>query len=275
MYYRTSRIAFVVALLSAVFAAVLVQAAGAQTAPIDRSRAEKLGSMAAWVRDAGQAGSILDDVAQALGIGTGDEVATLAMIYRDTNGLQYSLHLVKDRPDMMILIRSTPDIADSWKIVATGAIERSVHVDEQDKVSVRKFQPRLFDETLEFFRDRLREANRAAPAPPAEIPLAAATPGAPPADAPMGPANGVAALIQRGTQYNLASNYDRAIADFTEAIRQAPNSAQAYYGRAAVYYNIGDYDRAIQDYDQVLRIDPRNSSAVTFRALTYDMKNQH
>lgn len=275
MYYRTSRIAFVVALLSAVFAAVLVQAAGAQTAPIDRSRAEKLGSMAAWVRDAGQAGSILGDVAQALGIGTGDEVATLAMIYRDTNGLQYSLHLVKERPDMMILIRSTPDIADSWKIVATRAIEHSVHVDEQDKVSVRKFQPRLFDETLEFFRDRLREANRAAPAPTAEIPLAAATPGAPPADAPMGLANGVAALIQRGTQYNLASNYDRAIADFTEAIRQAPNSAQAYYGRAAVYYNIGDYDRAIQDYDQVLRIDPRNSSAVTFRALTYDMKNQH
>jgi tetratricopeptide (TPR) repeat protein len=270
MHYRVSKIVPVVALL----VAVSMQAASAQTAPIDRNRAEKLYPLAAWAKDVGQAGSILGDVAQALGVGTGDEVATLAIIYRDTSGLQYSFHLVKDRPDIMIMIRSTPDIADSWKIVANGAIEHSVHVDEHDKVSVRKFQPRLFDETLDFFRDRLREANRAAPVPaalPGETPAAAVAI----ANAALSPANGVAALIARGTQFNLASNYDRAIADFTEAIRQAPNSAQAYYGRAAVYYNIGDYDRAIQDYDQVLRIDPRNSSAVTFRALTLEMKNQH
>lgn len=270
MRYRISTVAILVALV----AAVLIQAAGAQTAPTDRNRAEKFYPLAVWVKDAGQAGSILGDVAQALGVGTGEEVATLAMIYRDTNGLQYSFHLVKDRPDIMIMIRSTPDIADSWKLVASGAIERTVHVDEHDKVQARKFQPRLFDETLQFFRDRLREANRAAPvqnpaALPAEPPPAAAA-----ANALLPPANGVAALIERGTQYNLNSNYERALADFTEAIRQAPNSAQAYYGRAAVYYNIGDYDRAIQDYDQVLRIDPRNSSAVTFRALTSDMKNQ-
>ncbi len=274
MRHRVSRIAIGIALLAALL--LQIAPACAQTAPIDRSRAEKLYPLAAWTKDSGQAGSILGDVAQALGVGSGEEIATLAMIYRDTNGLQYSFHLVKDRPDIMVMIRSTPDIADSWKILGNGAIERSVHVDEKDKVSVRKFQPRLFDETLDFFRDRLREANRAAPPPPAlpaDTPPAAAEVAS--GNVAFGPANGVAALIARGTQYNLASNYDRAIADFTEAIRQAPNSAQAYYGRAAVYYNTGDYDRAIQDYDQVLRIDPRNSSAATFRALTLDMKNQH
>jgi hypothetical protein len=257
--------------------------ASAQTSQIDRDRTARIYPLVGWMKDAGQAGSISGDVAETLGIGKGEEVATLAMIYRDTTGLQYSFHLVRDHPDIMILIRTTPDIADSWKIVGTGAIERSVHVDEHDKVFLYKFQPRLFDETLSFFEARVREARRQAPAkqnpaiataPADASPTTAAAPWAQPPDAAIAPANSVAVLIERGNQYNLNSDYAHAIADFNEAIRRDSSSAPAFYGRAAVYYNMGDYDRAIQDYDQVLRLDPRNGMAVTFRALTYEKKNQ-
>lgn len=277
MRYRTSSLVVVAALIAAGLS--LGVAASAQTPQIDRSRAERLYPLIAWAKDGGQAGSILGDVAATLGIGKGEEVPTLAMIYRDTTGLQYSFHVVKDQPNIMILIRSTPDISDSWKIVGTGAIERSVHVDEHDKVFQYKFQPRLFDETLSFFEARVREARREVPAKPAEAAdpaeaPASAAPWAQPSDASIGPANSVAELIQRGNQYNLNSDYAHAIADFNQAIRLDSNSAPAFYGRAAVYYNMGDYDRAIQDYDQVLRLDPRNGMAVTFRALTYEKKNQ-
>ncbi len=283
MRYRISKIVYVVALL----AAMLLQVAtvNAQTTQqTDRNRAERLKPVIEWLEQERQGGSIVGDVAAALGIGAGEEVPTIAKIYRDTTGLQYSIHRVRNRPDVMILIRSTSDISDSWKIVRTGAIERSVHVDEQDKVHVFKFQPRLFEETLNFFEARVREVGVEAPAtnnqPAAAVDPAAAPPAAPaapwfqPPDASIGPVTNVAALIERGTKYNLNSDYDRAIADFNEAIRLDPNSAAAFYGRAAVYYNMGDYDRAIQDYDQVLRIDPRYNMAPMFRALTYEKKNQ-
>ncbi len=283
MRCRISNIAFVVASIAAVFLQVAI--AGAQTAQHpNRNRVERLRPIVEWLEQERQDGSIVGDVAAALGLGTGEEVATIAKIYRDTAGLQYSIHRVGDRPDVMILIRSTSDISDSWKIVRTGSIERSVHVDEQDKIHVAKFHPRLFEETLNFFEARVREVRVAAPAAnnqstaalaPAAAPSAApAAPWLQPADASIAPANNVAALIERGTKYNLNSDYDRAIADFNQAIRLDANSAAAFYGRAAVYYNMGDFDRAIQDYDQVLRIDPRYNMAIAFRALAYDRKNQ-
>jgi Flp pilus assembly protein TadD len=44
--------------------------------------------------------------------------------------------------------------------------------------------------------------------------------------------------------------YDRAIADFTQAIRLDPNNAKAYRERGLAYNNKGDYDGAIGDCTQ-------------------------
>lgn len=281
MRCRISNIAFAVASIATVF--LQVAAAGAQTAQQpNRNRAERLRPIVEWLEQERQDGAIVGDVAAALGIGTGEEVPTIAKIYRDTAELQYSIHRVRDRHNVIILIRSTSDISDSWKIVGTGAIERSVRVDEQDKIHVAKLHPRLFEETLSFFEARVREVRVATPAvnnqstalaPAAAPPAAPAAPWFQPPDASTAPANNVAALIERGTKYNVNSDYDRAIADFNQAIRLDSNSAAAFYGRAAVYYNMGDFDPAIQDYDQVLRIDPRYNMAITFRAMAYEQKN--
>lgn len=55
----------------------------------------------------------------------------------------------------------------------------------------------------------------------------------------------------------IAKNYDRAIADFNEAIRIDPQSAFAYFSRGNAYSDNGDYDRAFADYDESLQLRPR------------------
>ncbi len=49
---------------------------------------------------------------------------------------------------------------------------------------------------------------------------------------------------------------DLAVADFSEAIRLAPNVPQAYYVRAETYMALHDPDRAIADVDQAFRLSP-------------------
>ena len=55
-------------------------------------------------------------------------------------------------------------------------------------------------------------------------------------------------VLLAGVQaYCSKGDYDRAIADYTEAIRLKPHHAIAYCGRGAVYGNTGEYAKAIAD----------------------------
>jgi tetratricopeptide (TPR) repeat protein len=74
---------------------------------------------------------------------------------------------------------------------------------------------------------------------------------------------------RRGYAYGSKRDYDRAIADFTEAIRLNPNSFIYYYDRGEAYYNKGDYDRAIADFTQTIQMDPNSTSAYHWRGATY------
>jgi len=64
-------------------------------------------------------------------------------------------------------------------------------------------------------------------------------------------------------------NYDRAIDDYTQALRLTPNDAHAYHGRGWSYAQKGDYQRAIQDYSETLRIKPSDLRTVADRRLAY------
>jgi tetratricopeptide (TPR) repeat protein len=47
---------------------------------------------------------------------------------------------------------------------------------------------------------------------------------------------------------------DKAIADFTEAIRLDPKAADAYYNRGNAYGHKGDTEKAKADFDQAKRL---------------------
>jgi len=80
----------------------------------------------------------------------------------------------------------------------------------------------------------------------------------------------------RALNYTLfKGDYDRAIADFTEAIRLDPNSPVAHAVRGASFVRKGDYDRALVDLNEALRLDPKNASVHNAFGVYYNAKGDH
>jgi tetratricopeptide (TPR) repeat protein len=76
--------------------------------------------------------------------------------------------------------------------------------------------------------------------------------------APPDPAD-AEAYYNRGCTYYMKGDYDKAIANYNEAIRINPATAEAhvYYNRGRVYYfGKKDYDKAIADYTEAIQPDP-------------------
>jgi tetratricopeptide (TPR) repeat protein len=81
----------------------------------------------------------------------------------------------------------------------------------------------------------------------------------------------------RGNAYSGKKDYDRAIADYSEAIRLDPNPnlIKSYSNRGNAYYDKKDYDRAIVDYNEAIRLDPRYAPAYYNRGLAYSHKRDY
>ena len=61
-------------------------------------------------------------------------------------------------------------------------------------------------------------------------------------------ASDAAAYYLRGVTYHSKGELEKAIADYTEAIRINPDHAKAYNNRGAAYEYKGEYDKAMADY---------------------------
>jgi len=66
-----------------------------------------------------------------------------------------------------------------------------------------------------------------------------------------------AAYYNRGLAYQQKGLYDYAVSDFTKAIEIKPMFAGSYFNRGAIYYRQGLYDKAISDYTKVIEINPK------------------
>ena len=64
--------------------------------------------------------------------------------------------------------------------------------------------------------------------------------------------------------------YERAIAEYDEAIRLDPAIALAYYNRGVAYASLQEFERAVADYDASIRVDPQREEAFNGRAVAYD-----
>ena len=68
-------------------------------------------------------------------------------------------------------------------------------------------------------------------------------------------ANRAVSYYNRGNVYQAKGDSDRAIADYTVAIRLNPNFADAYGNRGAAYQAKSDNDRGIADATKAIEID--------------------
>jgi tetratricopeptide (TPR) repeat protein len=73
----------------------------------------------------------------------------------------------------------------------------------------------------------------------------------------------------RGLLYLEAGKYDRAIADFTQAVKLAPKFVMAIENRASAYGAAGKNLMALDDWNEVLRQEPANGAALLRRARVY------
>src|SRR5215471_18453673 len=76
----------------------------------------------------------------------------------------------------------------------------------------------------------------------------------------------------RGNAWKAKGDLDRAIADYDEAIRLNPKDASAYSNRGVTGKAKGDLDRGIADYDQAIRLDPKDADPYTNRGVAWKAK---
>jgi tetratricopeptide (TPR) repeat protein len=72
-----------------------------------------------------------------------------------------------------------------------------------------------------------------------------------------------------GRSYFDKRQWDKAIAEYNEAIELDPKYADAYLNRGNANYNKGQYDQAIDDYTKAIEINPGLADAYANRGLAY------
>ncbi len=81
------------------------------------------------------------------------------------------------------------------------------------------------------------------------------------------PSPKVAALIETGKKAAIADDLEKAVNDFTEAVRIDPTYPGGYTERGQALFKLGETDRAIADYSAAIKRDPNFGPALRGRAM--------
>jgi tetratricopeptide (TPR) repeat protein len=78
------------------------------------------------------------------------------------------------------------------------------------------------------------------------------------------------AYYLRGKCYENKGNMDRAMSDFSDAIKIDPKYMLAYYERAVEYQKRQEFDKALDDYTRIIELYPDQAHAYNNRAMIYE-----
>ena len=84
-----------------------------------------------------------------------------------------------------------------------------------------------------------------------------------------------ATYYNRGIEWRNKRDNDRAIADYTEALRLDPKDASAYNNRGLIWRDKRDYDQAIADYGAAIRLRPKDASFYNNRGIAWRDKKDY
>ena len=78
-----------------------------------------------------------------------------------------------------------------------------------------------------------------------------------------------ATRIRQGDGYRSSRQYDRAIVEYSEAIRLDPRSTEAYFNRGLAFEAIGSDRNALEDFSAVIRLNRKDARALERRATVH------
>ena len=83
------------------------------------------------------------------------------------------------------------------------------------------------------------------------------------------------AYALRGQAWGSKGDFAKAIADFDAAIRLDPTNVEVLVPRGAARIAKGDFNEAIADFNEAIRLDPRDAEAFALRGVTWRMKGDY
>jgi tetratricopeptide (TPR) repeat protein len=83
------------------------------------------------------------------------------------------------------------------------------------------------------------------------------------------------AYFLRGMSWHAKGEYDKAIADFGEAIRLDRGSALIYFNRGITWHSKGEFDKAIADFDDAIRLGFNQSTVYSNRGVALNAKGEY
>ncbi|WP_407120149.1 tetratricopeptide repeat protein [Bradyrhizobium sp. STM 3561] len=82
-------------------------------------------------------------------------------------------------------------------------------------------------------------------------------------------------FANRGIVHRKKQEYDQAIADLTRAIALGGKDGLVYFNRAEAYNGTGDHDRAIADLDRAIALEPKSAGNYVGRGVAYYNKKDY
>jgi tetratricopeptide (TPR) repeat protein len=79
----------------------------------------------------------------------------------------------------------------------------------------------------------------------------------------------------RGTAYSRKGDQERALIDLNEALRLDPKNDGAYFERGYIYFYKLDFEKAISDFGDAIRLNPKGGSAYAARGSVFNAKGDH
>lgn len=74
---------------------------------------------------------------------------------------------------------------------------------------------------------------------------------------------------KKGNDYYKEKQYGHAIREYTNALMENMDYAEAFYNRGLVFYDLGQYYKAIVDFDMAIMLNPNDKLAYYSRGLSY------
>src|SRR3990172_1848784 len=73
--------------------------------------------------------------------------------------------------------------------------------------------------------------------------------------------------FEKGVNYSLKKEYDKAIAEYLDSLKYNPNAAVVHSNLAFAYFDKGNPDMAIQEHKKAIELDPEHANAYYGMAL--------